>query len=60
VDLLAQIEDEQQLSQRLGIDLCPPSPRPEHAPRVYGDLESWLKRSEEVHRFLEQLRARTR
>jgi hypothetical protein len=58
--LLAEIEEDERLSALIGVDLNPPDPRPEHAPKVYGDLQSWLRRSEEVHRFLEQQRARQR
>jgi Uma2 family endonuclease len=59
-ELLAAIEAERQLSLRVGVDLSPPAPRPEHATRHYGSLEAWLKRSEEIHRFLERNHAQSR
>lgn len=52
--LLAEIEEEEALSRVLGIDLTPPSPDPANAPPVYGPLDVWLERSEEIHRFREQ------
>ena len=55
-ELLAEIEEEERLSGLLGVDLAPPEPRPEHAPPVYGDLATWLRRSEEIHRYLEKTR----
>ena len=54
--LLREIEEEEQLSQALGVDLTTPSPDPRQAPLVYGPLEAWLRRSEEIHEF----RARAR
>jgi hypothetical protein len=50
---LAQIDEEERLGAALGVDLTPPGPDPSHAPLVYGPLEEWLRRSEEVHAFLE-------
>jgi hypothetical protein len=52
--LLAEIEEEEELSHSLGVDLTPPAPRAEHAPSVYAPLEVWFKRSEEVHELREQ------
>jgi hypothetical protein len=47
--LLAEIDEEEELSRAVGMDLTPPSPSADHAPREYGPLSSWLARSEEVH-----------
>jgi hypothetical protein len=52
-ELLADIEEEEELSRALGVDLTPPGPRPEHFPRVYAPLDVWLARSEEVHALRE-------
>jgi hypothetical protein len=49
--LLFEIEEEERLSQALGVDLTPPAPDARHAPLVYGPLDAWLKRSEEIHEF---------
>ena len=48
---LAQI-DEERLGVALGVDLTPPASDPSHAPAVYGPLDAWLRRAEEVHAFL--------
>jgi hypothetical protein len=53
-ELLALVDEEEQLGAALGVDLTPPGPDPSHAPLVYGPLDAWLRRSEEVHRFLEE------
>jgi hypothetical protein len=55
-ELLQQIADEEELSSQLGLDLATPDPRPEHGPTVYPPLDVWLRRSEEVHRFLQAQR----
>jgi hypothetical protein len=47
--LLRDAEEEQRLSELLGVELSAPYSRFE--PPVYLPLESWLRRSEEVHRF---------
>lgn len=52
--LLSQIDEEEQLGAALGVDLTPPAPDPSHAPAVYGPLDEWLRRSEDVHAFLEE------
>ena len=52
--LLAEIEEEDRLGALLGIDLTPPGPDRTHAPPIYPPLAEWLRRSEEVHRFLER------
>jgi len=54
-ELLAQIEEEERLGAALGVDLTPPAPDPSHAPPVYGPLDEWLRRSEEIHRFREEV-----
>jgi hypothetical protein len=51
--LLDEIDEEERLGTALGIDLTPPGPAPSHAPPVYPALDEWLRRSEEVHAFLE-------
>lgn len=51
--LLAQIDEEEQLGAALGVDLTPPGPDPSHAPPVYAPLDEWLRRSDEVHAFVE-------
>jgi hypothetical protein len=55
-ELLEEIAEDERLSAALGVDLTPPAPVPMHAPRVYGPLDAWLRRSLEVHRFLEESR----
>jgi hypothetical protein len=53
--LLAEIDEEEALGRSIGVDLTPPGPDPAHAPPVYGPLEVWLQRSEEIHRFCEDV-----
>ena len=53
-DLLREIEEEEKLAQALGVDLTPAGPSRGHAPRIYAPLDVWLRRSEEIHRFLEE------
>lgn len=50
--LLAEIDEEEALSALVGVDLSPPAPSAAHAPPVYLPHDAWLRRSEEVHRFL--------
>ena len=57
-ELLEQIAEEEELSERLSLDLSPPDPRTEYGPAVYPPLDVWLRRSEEIHRFLESLHAK--
>jgi len=52
-ELLEQIAEEEELSARLNLDLSPPDPRMEYGPAFYPPLDVWLRRSEEIHRFLE-------
>jgi hypothetical protein len=52
--LLAEIEEDDVLGRSIGVDLTPAGPAPGHAPLVYGPLDVWLQRSEEIHRFLEE------
>ncbi|AUX37696.1 MULTISPECIES: hypothetical protein [Sorangium] len=52
LSLLAEIDDEAELSSLLGVDLSPAGPSASHAPSTYPPLDEWLRRSEEVHRFL--------
>jgi hypothetical protein len=52
--LLAEIQEEEALGRSIGVDLTPPGPAPAHAPLVYGPLDVWLRRSEEIHRFREE------
>lgn len=54
--LLAEIEEEERLAAEVGVDLAPGAPDPSHAPLVYAPLDEWLRRSEEIHQFLEQAR----
>ena len=54
MQLLAQIDEEERLGAALGVDLTPPAPDPSHAPPVYAPLDEWLRRSEEIHRFLQE------
>jgi hypothetical protein len=56
-ELLAEIDDDEQLSAALGVDLTPPGPDPSHAPAVYLSLEAWFERSEEIHRLLRERRS---
>jgi hypothetical protein len=56
-ELLGQIAEEEELSARLNLDLSPPDPRAEYGPAVYPPLDVWLRRSEEIHRFLQSRRA---
>ena len=58
--ILRDIERDDELSRALGVDLTPPGPLPEHAPPAYLPLDEWLRRSEEVHRFLETERLNRR
>jgi hypothetical protein len=51
---LQEIEEEEALGRALGMDLTPPGPINEHAPRVYAHLNTWLRRSEEIHRYREE------
>ena len=51
--LLTEIEEEEELSQALGVDLTPPAPSVNQAPLVRGPLRVWLERSEEIHRYRE-------
>ncbi len=51
--LLDEISEEEALSRAVGVDLTPAPPDPSHAPLVFGPLQQWLERSEEVHRFRE-------
>jgi hypothetical protein len=53
-ELLAEIEEEERLGAALGVDLTPPGPDPSCAPRVYGPLDAWLRRADEIHAFLEE------
>jgi len=50
--LLEEIAEEQRLAALLGTSVAPADPLPEHAPRQRLPLDEWLRRSEEVHRFL--------
>ena len=52
--LLRAIEDDERLSASIGVDLTPAAPAPSASQP--SDLESWLRRAEEVHRFLEECR----
>lgn len=52
--LLAEIEEDDALGRSIGVDLTPAAPDPAHAPVVYGPLDIWLRRSEEIHRFCEE------
>lgn len=56
LSLLAEIDEETELSSLVGVDLSPPGPSASHAPPVYLPLDEWLRRSEEVHRFLSAAR----
>ena len=58
--LLAEMAEEERLVERLGISLAPADPHPDHAPRRRLPLDEWLRRSEEVHRFLCDERRRDR
>src|SRR5262245_51012763 len=57
-ELFQQINEEEAISEAIGVDLAPPAPLPEHAPSARLSLEAWWLRSEEVHRFLEEARRR--
>jgi hypothetical protein len=50
--LLAEIHEDEALSALVGVDLSPPGPSASHAPPVYLPHDEWLRRSEEIHRFL--------
>jgi hypothetical protein len=50
--LLREIEEDEELSRLIGVDLSPPAPSRAHAPVVMPPLADWLRRSEEVHTFL--------
>jgi hypothetical protein len=52
--LLERLDEEEQLGAALGVDLTPPGPDPSHAPSIYPPPAEWLRRSEEIHRFLEE------
>jgi hypothetical protein len=54
MELLAEIDDEEQLAAALGVSLTPPAPSRSHAPRSYGPLRAWLERSDEAHCHREQ------
>jgi hypothetical protein len=47
-ELLAEIEEEEQLGAALGVDLTPPGPDPSSPPLACGPLDAWLRRAEEV------------
>jgi hypothetical protein len=52
--LLDEIEEDDRLSQAMGIDLSPPAPDPKHAPLVCPPLDVWIRRAEEVHELRER------
>jgi hypothetical protein len=56
--ILAEIEEDERLSELVGVDLAPVGPDPSHAPSVLPSLEDWLRRAEEAYRFLEAARLR--
>jgi len=58
--LLAEIAEEERLTALVGTSVAPADPLPEHAPRRRLPLDEWLRRSEEVHRFLCDARRRDR
>jgi hypothetical protein len=52
--LLREIEEEEQLSRELGVDLTPAGPDPRHAPRTYLSLPEWIRRADEVRELRER------
>jgi hypothetical protein len=52
LSLLSEIDEDEELSALVGVDLSPPGPSPSHAPPIYLPHDEWLRRSEEIHRFL--------
>ncbi len=56
--ILAEVEEDERLSQLVGVDVAAAAPDPGHAPQVLPPLADWLRRAEEVYAFLEAARAR--